>query len=86
MRTSVDRFGRVVIPKELRDRLGLTPGAPLELEAAEDRLELRLVGESATTLLDGGVLVFAGEATGDLGDAVDRGRRDRVAGILGGQQ
>lgn len=26
MRTTIDRAGRVVIPKELRDRVGLVPG------------------------------------------------------------
>ncbi|MEE3849954.1 AbrB/MazE/SpoVT family DNA-binding domain-containing protein [Gordonia sp. LSe1-13] len=26
MRTTIDRAGRVVVPKELRDRIGLIPG------------------------------------------------------------
>ena len=31
MKSTVDRFGRVVIPKEIRDRLGLKPGAEIDI-------------------------------------------------------
>ena len=30
METTLDRFGRVVIPKQVRDDLGLKPGAVLD--------------------------------------------------------
>jgi AbrB family looped-hinge helix DNA binding protein len=39
MRTTIDRAGRVVIPKALRDRLGLTPG---EVEVTSDGAALRI--------------------------------------------
>ncbi len=32
METTIDRFGRVVIPKRLRDDLGLKVGEPLVIE------------------------------------------------------
>lgn len=37
MMVSIDRAGRVVVPKELRERLGI---------AADDELEVRLEGDS----------------------------------------
>lgn len=40
MLVTIDKAGRVVIPKELRDRLGLTPNT--ELEASVEGAELRL--------------------------------------------
>jgi AbrB family looped-hinge helix DNA binding protein len=46
MRTTIDKSGRLVIPKALRDRLGLVPG---EVEVVADGAALRVepvTGES----------------------------------------
>lgn len=40
MRTTIDRAGRVVIPKQLRDSLQLSPGQELEIIAREGQLEI----------------------------------------------
>ena len=40
MRTTIDKAGRVVIPAGIRERVGLTPGA--ELEITEDEIGVRL--------------------------------------------
>jgi AbrB family looped-hinge helix DNA binding protein len=40
MQVTIDVAGRIVIPKALRDRLGLVPGEPLELREREGRLEI----------------------------------------------
>lgn len=40
MRTTTDAAGRVVIPKPLRDALGLMAGQPLEITARDGRLEI----------------------------------------------
>lgn len=41
MRTTIDAAGRVVIPKELRMRLGLTGGQEIEIEEHEGRVEIK---------------------------------------------
>ena len=41
MRTTIDAGGRVVIPKSIRERLGLRPGAEVELAEADGRVEIR---------------------------------------------
>jgi AbrB family looped-hinge helix DNA binding protein len=43
MRTTIDRAGRLVIPKALRDALGLESGTPLEINARDGRLEIEPV-------------------------------------------
>jgi AbrB family looped-hinge helix DNA binding protein len=40
MRVSLDRAGRIVVPKPLREQLGLEPGTPLDLEVVGGHLEL----------------------------------------------
>jgi len=39
MRTTIDGAGRLVVPKALRDELGLAAGQELELRAVDGRLE-----------------------------------------------
>lgn len=40
MLTTIDRAGRIVVPKRLRDELGFKPGQQLELSAVDGRLEV----------------------------------------------
>ncbi|MBI3686909.1 MAG: AbrB/MazE/SpoVT family DNA-binding domain-containing protein [Actinobacteria bacterium] len=40
MRTAIDSAGRIVVPKALRDALGLAPGQALEIVFRDGHLEL----------------------------------------------
>jgi len=40
MRTTIDGAGRVVIPKPMRDELGMTGGSELELSVVDRRIEI----------------------------------------------
>lgn len=40
MRVAIDAAGRIVVPKALRDELGLTPGTELEISAGDRGLEV----------------------------------------------
>jgi len=42
MKVAIDAAGRVVIPKSLRQALGLKPGQELEIRAGDGRLELEI--------------------------------------------
>ncbi|HLE99199.1 MAG TPA: AbrB/MazE/SpoVT family DNA-binding domain-containing protein [Gaiellaceae bacterium] len=41
MKTTIDRLGRVVVPKPIRDRLGLRGGETIEVEERDGVVELR---------------------------------------------
>ena len=43
MRTTIDSAGRVVIPKDLRMRLGLSGGDPVEILERDGHLEIGVV-------------------------------------------
>jgi AbrB family looped-hinge helix DNA binding protein len=47
MHVTIDKAGRVVVPKQLRDELGLTPETPLEIEIVDGHLELSTPHEPA---------------------------------------
>jgi AbrB family looped-hinge helix DNA binding protein len=40
MLATIDQGGRIVVPKEVRERLGLTPGTRVELVEADGHLEI----------------------------------------------
>jgi len=42
MRTTIDAAGRIVVPKRLRDEMGLQPGQILELEVSDGRLYVEI--------------------------------------------
>jgi AbrB family looped-hinge helix DNA binding protein len=42
MKSTIDAAGRIVVPKSLRQALGLKPGQPLEIRAGDGRLEIEI--------------------------------------------
>ena len=55
---TIDKAGRVVIPKPLREQLHLEPGDTLEVESAGDQITLRPVRGTGPLTKEHGVWVF----------------------------
>ena len=85
-RLSIDRAGRVVLPKPIRDRLHLEPGESLEIESFADHIVLRPIRERATMRRELGVLVFdTGEpvTASEVRETIEQIRDERMDAALG---
>lgn len=83
MEATLDRFGRIVIPKRVREDLGLRVGSVLEIEEREDQIVLSVRRDEPDLVREDGVLVYTGEAVGDLERAVEAQRRARARDASG---
>jgi len=81
MEATLDKFGRIVIPKRVREEFGLDPGAVLEIQGREGRIVLSPRPAEPDLVQEDGVLVFTGEAVGDLEAAVEEHRRRRARDV-----
>lgn len=61
MFATIDAGGRVVVPKDVRERLGLRPGSRIELREVEGRLEISPATTPVRLVDHDGVLVAAAE-------------------------
>jgi len=79
MRATIDRAGRLVIPKPLREELGFAPGVELDLVAVDGRLEVTVPSRVRVEEGPHGIrFVAQGEErlTGDqVRQLIERGRR-----------
>ncbi len=77
MKATLDRFGRIVIPKKIRDDFNLRAGDSIRLFEGDDEIVLKPIeGEPSLRERDG-VLVFSGKAIGNIEDALEDNRNNR---------
>jgi len=81
METTIDRFGRIVIPKDVRDDMGLEAGAVLQIEKEGEKIVLQPVQGEPQVIEKKGILVFTGTAVGDVGAALHEHRKRRLKKI-----
>jgi AbrB family looped-hinge helix DNA binding protein len=78
MEATIDSVGRIVVPKPLRDALGLSPGTTVDISRYGAGLQLVPTGRTAELVDESGVLVAAGEPAIDddvVFGLLDAGRR-----------
>lgn len=78
MEATIDSVGRIVVPKALRDALGLVAGSTVDISRYGSGLQLVPAGRTARLVEEAGVLVATGETTIDDEDVfslIDSGRR-----------
>jgi len=78
MEVTIDSVGRIVVPKPLRDALGLTAGSTVDVSRYGAGLQLIPSGRTARLVDEDGVLVATGDTAIDdelVFRLIDTGRR-----------
>lgn len=79
METTIDSMGRIVVPKALREALGLTAGSTVDISKYGDGLHIAPGGRTARLVRnEEGRLVSESDATvtdEDVFELIDAGRR-----------
>jgi AbrB family looped-hinge helix DNA binding protein len=65
MEAIVDQAGRIVVPKAIRDALGLLPGTRVDISPYGAGAQIVPAGRTARLVEENGVLVAAGETPVD---------------------
>jgi AbrB family looped-hinge helix DNA binding protein len=82
----IDKSGRIVVPKRLRDELHLTPGTRLRIERAGEQIVLEQdYPEPRLELRDGLLVMVGGPPIGDddVLDLIDKQRERRMRFVSG---
>lgn len=84
MKLRIDKFGRILVPKPLRERLGLKPGTELEAVDQPGGVFLRVLEQHPPMLKIDGLWVHQGVAQpGANWDRVLQGvREERIESVL----
>jgi AbrB family looped-hinge helix DNA binding protein len=78
MEAVIDHSGRIVLPKPIRDALGLLPGTKVDISLHNAGAQIVPAGRTARLVEEDGVLVSAGDTAVDddvVFGLVDAGRK-----------
>ena len=80
MTLKIDKAGRVILPKPVRDRLGLHAGSDLEIRETPEGIVLRPTHQRPSLVKKGGFWVYTGEIPQgyDILRAIDEDREERM--------
>ena len=77
MEAILDKFGRIVIPKKIRDDFSLRPGIAICIEEGKNEILLKPVEDEPSLTEKDGVLVFTGKSMENLETKIEEFRRKR---------
>ena len=85
MKLKVDSAGRIVLPKPVRDRLGLGAGSDLDLAESGEGILLTPVRQQPSLVRRNGLLVHCGQLPKGYGwdRLVEEDREDRLNKLAG---
>lgn len=78
MEASIDQFGRIVIPKKIREHFALKPGSQIRIEETDDTIVLKPLQGEPNLIDKDGILVFTGTSTGDIEQSLVQHREEQI--------
>jgi len=82
MVTTLDKFGRVIIPKRIRERLGINFKSSLNIAEDGERIVIELAREKEPVVDRNGILVFTGNLELSKSDLIKSDRNKRMHKLL----
>ena len=85
MNVPIDKSGRIILPKPVRDRFCLRPGSDLEIEERPEGVLLKPVEQRPSMVKKNGHWVHQGKLPEgyDWESLIDNEREDRIKYLLG---
>ena len=82
MLTTLDKFGRIIIPKRFRENLGINLKTTLNISEEDKRIVIELVKEKDPIVEKDGILVFTGKLENKRADIIKSDRNKRIHKLL----
>jgi len=82
MVTTLDKFGRIIIPKRFREQLGINSKSTLNISEDGKRIVIELVQEKKPVVDRDGILVFTGSLEDKKSDLIKSDRNRRTHKLL----
>lgn len=82
-KAKIDNFGRIVIPKKIRDEFGISKSSEIEINTTDnDEIIIKPGASKPFVKNKDGVLVVCSESVGSLKDILEGDREERIRKIL----
>ncbi len=85
MVTTIDKFGRVIIPKKFRSQLGIGFETTLNISEDGEKIVIELVQDKSPVVDKNGILVFTGKLDSKSTISVSDDRNKRMKKLLSGE-
>lgn len=83
MIANLDKYGRILIPKKVREQLNITTETKLNIDEDGNRIIIERLGDESPIIEKDGVKVFTGNLKGDFEETLDKDRTERMKKLLG---
>ena len=82
MLATLDKFGRILIPKKFREHLGISSDTPMNIVEDGERIIIEPIREKEPLVKKDGLIIFTGKIQGDLDQALRSNRSRRMKKVL----